>query len=221
MIIAFLLFFSHSVYAAESGTLIPQVEFTGSATFETLNDDTYVPTTHLPFSAGRAGTLDDLKWKTPYPVQNYGYPSGASGINLGGRSIEDTQVTTLGVPLNLPQGGGADFSFFPGFLWKEAILSASTSSSGFSPSAASGRLEFIPWTRAKLLDPGGLKNPYRLTAEVDRDLQTYSMASAQKEVAVVAGATTGRMQGVAGGFSYYLLRRPGSHLILHALGSSQ
>ncbi|MBC7397176.1 MAG: TonB-dependent receptor [Bdellovibrionales bacterium] len=221
ILFAFFLMLGANSFAAESEVTLPRVEFSGSATFETLNNDTYVPSSRTRFSKDRSNTLDDFKWTNPYPAQNYGYPSGASGVNLGGRSVDDTQVTSLGVPLNLPQGGGGDLSFFPSFLWDEVILSPSTSSSGFSPSAASGHLELVPWTRARLVDPRGIKLNSRATLSVDRDLQTYSLASAKEDVAMVAGVLLGRSQGYAGELSYYLLKKPGSHLILHALGTNQ
>ncbi len=218
-ILLYSLFFSSFSNAAESEVKIPQIEVTGSASFESLNEDTYIPTQKLSINSERAGTLDSLKWGNTFPTQNYGFPSGASGVNLGGRSINDTQVTTMGVPLNLPQGGGADFSYFPSFLWKEAVISPTVSNSGFSPNAVSGRLEFIPWTRSTLLDNKTIENKSRITASDDHDAQTISGASSNNQYGAIAGAVLGRSEGGAGGLSSYLIQKPGNQILVHLIGA--
>ena len=205
---------------ADSTTQLQPVQFTGSSTFETLRDDTYVPTETIELDQSRISTLDTLKWQTNFPMTNYGYPAGEVNVNLGGRSSTDTQVTTMGVPLNLPQGGGADFSFFPGFLWKSAKVTNTVSSAGFTPQAASGSLEFLPWTREMLKNQGNSLNN-RFTASADRDIQSFSLAVKQDDAAVLIGTTTGKQVGPAGEFSYDILHKPGNDILFHVIAAQQ
>ncbi len=215
-----LVLLSASALAETAATPIPTVQFTGSATFETLRDDTYVPSENIELDPSRASTQDALKWDTNFPLINFGYPAGEIGVNLGGRSSTDTQVTTMGVPLNLPQGGGADFSFFPGFLWKSARITPTVSSAGFTPQAASGTIEFLPWTREMLRNQGSAQNN-RFTVSADRDIQSFSLATRQEDVAILIGTTTGKQIGPAGEFSYDLLHKPGHDILFHVIASEQ
>ncbi len=207
------------VHGAESEFYLPPIVVQGDASFETLKKDSYLPNQNIRSLNSRPGTLESLKWFSGYPAQNYGYPSGASGINLGGRTIEDTQVMTLGVPLNLPQGGGPDLSLFPSYLWDGAIIGHSPSSSGFSPQAASGSLELIPWTRARLKDASNNFTPTRFTASYDRQVQTFSIGTKKENAAILAGMSTGMQRGPSGSLSYHFYNQPGKSFLLHVLGS--
>lgn len=201
-------------------TLIPKVNYFGLATFETINDDTDVPATQTKISGEHATTNDSLKWDTAYPLRSNGYPTGAIGVNVGGRSAEDTQVTTLGVPLNLPQGGGADFSAFPAYLWDSVTLAPTTSGAGFAPSASVGHVDFMPWTRASLRDQKlGLLS--RATVSYDHDSQTYSLAHKEGPLAMVIGASTGLQRGFAGMVSGEIIKSNSSQVLIHFIGTDQ
>jgi hypothetical protein len=204
----------------------PKAEFSGEASFETLNQDTFIPATRTSLSGQRATTDDSIKWSNPYPLVDYGYPGGASGVNVGGRSIEDTQVTTLGVPLNLPQGGGADFSIFPSFLWDQVTISEVTSSAGFAPSAASGHVDFLPWTREQIMnqkddDSSDSHVHSRATLSYDHDSQTYSLGAATSNFSTLVGATTGEVSGVAGETSALIFKNSSGHILVHVIGSEE
>jgi outer membrane receptor protein involved in Fe transport len=228
----YLLFFlistSHLANAdtAETVVVSPKTEFTGEASFETLNQDTFIPTDRTSLSGDHATTVDTIKWNNPYPLVDYGYPGGASGVNVGGRSIEDTQVTTLGVPLNLPQGGGADFSIFPSFLWDQVTISEVTSSAGFAPSAASGHVDFSPWTREQIMDqknddPKDASVHARATLSYDHDSQTYSLGAATSNYSALVGAITGEISGVAGETSALVFKNGSGHILAHIIGSEE
>ena len=210
-----------TVKAAETEYRLPPLSFMADASFETLDQDTLIPRQTVKMNQDRSGTLESFGKTSAFPLVNLGYPSGASGVKLGGRSIEDTQVSTLGVPLNLPQGGGVDLSIFPSFLWSEAELSPSTSTSGHAPQAASGSLQLKLWTREMIRTKNRNELNSRITASYDRLLQNFSFASQAEDFTIVAGLNQGLMTGPAGSFSYYLMRRPGHHLLFHALGSAQ
>lgn len=221
-----LILFPAASFAEESSTQtddlrLDTIVVNGNASFESLSEESYVPVKSVPFQQVRTGTLDSINKREIFPTVNYGYPSGASGVSLGGRTIDDTQVFTLGVPLNLPQGGGADFSFFPAYLWSEALISPTLSSAGFSPQAASGSIQLKPWTRESLLHSTPNRTSSRATVAYDRNLQTYSLGTQTGNLAVLAGMSTGLQTGPAAELSYALSREPGHHVMFHFIGSSQ
>ncbi len=218
----------HFVHAAESGATIrlAPIPVSASASFETLSDDSFLPVDQIKLDQDHADVVNQLSKSSAYPIKNFGYPAGALGINLDGRTVEDTQVFTLGVPLNLPQGGGTDLSLFPNYLWSEVDLSQGLSTAGFSPQAASGSVQLKPWTRERVRDQRyqneRLDLPMnRMTVAYDRDLQTYSLGTSKDNFAVLMGATTGQQEGIAGEFSDDILKTARNHLLLHMIGSSQ
>jgi hypothetical protein len=224
LIFIFLSFFlSARSFAATDETVItlPRAQFSGNATFETLNDDTFVPTEKTSLTNDRASTLDNFKFETPYALQDLGYPGGQTGINIGGRSIEDTQVTTLGIPLNLPEGGGADFAFFPVFLWNEVDIRQTTSSAGFAPSASSGQVEFIPWTRASLVNPATPSTIARAGITYDHDSQAYSFGVKHDDYALLIGTTTGLLTGPSGEASYLVMQNSTGHIFFHVIATDE
>ena len=216
------LFSPHRAFAQSDIVItLPKAQFTGSATFETLNQDTFVPVTKTPISADRASTIDQFKFETPYSIEDNGFPGGETGVRIGGRSIEDTQVTTLGIPLNAPEGLGANFAFFPNYLWDSVSVSPTTSSSGFAPSASSGRVEFSPWTRSQLISQKFNSAPSRVTASYDHDSQTYSLATRQDSYAILVGASTGLIDGVSGALSASLMQNKDGHIFLHVIATDE
>ncbi|NDG85705.1 MAG: hypothetical protein EBX52_11810, partial [Proteobacteria bacterium] len=142
-------------------------------------------------------------------------------MSLGGRSVDDTQVTTLGIPLNLPQGGGADLSTFPSFLWSRASSVSSTSSAGFSQQSVSGNLDLTPWTW-DALTPAEAKQPSsRITLSYDRDVQSFSIGTRKSGFSILAGSTLGRQVGPAGSLSYRFIQTPSLTMTANVIGSDQ
>ncbi len=196
---------------------LPPVTITGEASFEMLRRETLLPSVQIPLESAPGAVLDSIGRFSLFPPQNYGYPAGASGVSLGGRGIEDTQVTTLGVPLNLPQGGGPDLSTFPGFLWSEALVNPSTGSAGFSPSASAGSIELVPWTRSRLSEATGPDS--RITTSADRQLQTLAIGTRKDTIAMLAGVSAGMLRGPSGSLSYEFLKSSSHRSRFHILGS--
>jgi outer membrane receptor protein involved in Fe transport len=212
--------------AAESKTTLTDLRLdtitvNADSSFDSLSEESYVPTKKIIFEQTRTNTIDSINKSEVFPSANYGYPAGAIGVNLAGRSIEDTQVFTLGVPLNLPQGGGADLSFFPSYLWSNAIISPTISSAGFSPQAASGSVQLTPWTREAVRQNDSKNASSRATFGYDRNLQTYSLGTRVENLAILAGMSLGLQKGPAAELSYYFLRERNHHLLVHFLGTSQ
>gem|GEM_PF-2622508 len=80
-----------------------------------------------------------------------GQPGGRTGVVGLGRSAEETDVRSLGISLNPPQGGGFDLASFPTSFW--GSLNGGWLNQGASDvRAASTSVELLPWTAAQLLD---------------------------------------------------------------------
>ncbi len=228
--IIFYILFSAAAFSAESTIGLPKITeiapimVEANATFETLSEDLILPQKKVSLidlnSNQNANLLQPLNQQLSYPSTNYGYPGGGLGVSLGGRSLEDTQVSALGVPLSLPQGGGASLSMFPAFLWSGFSISSSPSQAGFTPQAASGNLELKLWTREVLL---GKRTQDSFRTEVggnaNREMQSFSMGTQYENTAVKVGGEAGKQQGPAGSLSHRIMRDPKHHLAFHILGS--
>lgn len=212
-----------SARAAESEVRLPVVVFSEEeGSFESLRSETLVPGQDLKLDTSRATLLDSFKWNTLYPVTSYGYPSGNLGVTMGGRNADDNQLTTLGIPLNLPQGGGPDYSFFPSYLWSKAIYGPSPTGASVSLQSTSGGIELVPWTRAMIGDTELKREPdSRITATGDQDLQSFSIGTRKGNASILGGMSFGKTRGPGGSLSYRVLEGPGLSLTAHVLGADQ
>jgi hypothetical protein len=221
----FIFLLTPTAHAAETTMTVdlPTVHVNADSTFDTLSDESYAPKKIYNFENDRPGTVDSVIKSLPYTAKSYAGAAGGLSVNLNGRTADDTQVYTLGVPLNLAQGGGADLSIFPSYLWSGALISPSVSLSGFSPQATSGSMELKlytrEWMRREFKHDEDLHA--RLTTTYDRTLQTYSLGSRTENVAVVLGMSQGGLEGPAGSLTYSLLKSREHALSFHFLGSSQ
>ncbi len=213
--------FLTSAKAAKTEFRVDPIVVKAKSSFDSLNDEAFIPQKKVSFDANRNGTQDVLDKTLAFPSTNYGYPSGAMGTRLGGLSIEDTQVSTLGVPLNLPQGGGPDLSLFPAFLWSGASISSVPQLGGYSPQGVSGSIQFDLWTRTAIRDYKPSTDLNRITGSYDRNLQNFSVATKKQTSAILVGMNFGRMKGPAASISLYAIRNPRNHLLFHMLGSDQ
>jgi hypothetical protein len=211
---------AESEFQTESFSLDP-ILVKASSSFDSLSNDPFLPQQKIRFDQNRNTAQDVMDKSIPFPSQNYGYPSGSLGNNLGGRSVDDAQVSTLGVPLNLPQGGGPDLSIFPAFLWSGATFSMVPQLGGYSPQGVSGSIQLDLWTRNAVRDFKKSSRFNRITANVDRNLQTASVGSKIENSAILAGMSAGRQTGPSGSISLYAIKKPKSHLLFHLLGSEQ
>ena len=165
----------------------------------------------IPSSLGKQSRVSTLSRTSVFPSDNLGYPSGAILSGTGGRTADDTQVSTLGVPLNAAQGGGADFSAFPSFLWSDVET---------SPQGVSGNIQFKLWTRETLASLPTQSTRSQFTSSYRRDVQSFSFSTKQENMAVTAGLNTGELEGPAGALSYSLIREPVRHLMFHIIATS-
>jgi outer membrane receptor protein involved in Fe transport len=213
--------FSNQSFAAETEYQVDPIWVSASASFDSLSDVGFLPQKKFKFNQNRNSSQEVIDKTLAFPSQNYGYPSGVLGNNLGGRSVDDAQVSTLGVPLNLPQGGGPDLSIFPSFLWSGANYSMVPQLGGYSPQGVSGGIQFDLWSRSAVREFKKSTTLNRVTGNMDRNLQTISIASKVDQSAILGGMSLGRQTGPSGSLSLYAIRKPKSHLLFHLLGSDQ
>lgn len=207
--------------AAETEYTLDPIVVKASSSFDSLSEDEYLPQKKIKMDHTRPGTLDSVNRQETFPTVNEGYPSGAKGSALGGRSMDDVQVSTLGVPLNLPQGGGPDLSFFPSYLWSGLTISTVPSSAGFSPQGVSGSMQFELWTRTQVRERKFSSAFSRVTGHTDRQIQNFSVATKKDNIAILGGMNFGLQEGPAGSISYYFIRKPRSHYLFHVIGTDQ
>ncbi len=199
------------------------ITFGARASFETLSRESLLPKEQVSFQSARSTTLSAIGTSVLDPLVQFGYPSGATSTALGGRTVDDTQVSTLGVPLNLTQGGGADLSVLPSYLWSSAEISSTPVSQGYTPGAASGAIDLKLWTRERVLS-GKRKRPEfdsRVTAQYDRQVQTVSVATERPGIAINLGTSLGLQEGPAGSLSYEFYEDASQTYRFHLLGTDQ
>ena len=222
-LIAFFAFTSvlTSAFAAETEYRVSPIVVSASASFDSLSEDRYLPQKKLKFERSRNETMDVLDKSIAFPSIQYGYPGGSMGSALGGLSVDDSQFSTLGVPLNLPQGGGPDLSLFPSFLWSGASYSPSPRLAGYSPQGVSGSVQFDLWTRTAIREYKSSTDLNRVTLNADRNLQNISVATKKQTASILAGYNTGRQKGPVASLSLYAIKKPRHQILFHLLGSEQ
>jgi hypothetical protein len=136
----------------------------------------------------------------PYSSTDPGSPGSLSQFRGLGRSSDETNVQSLGIPLNGPQGGGFDFSTFPQFFWADYRFQPGPSSASFDPRGISGTLNLVPWTAKALSDS---ESSTRVTGLYsDADLQQISVgAKYQDRVAILVGNSSGLVNGPSASLS--------------------
>jgi hypothetical protein len=182
--------------------LVPPIRVEGSAA-DALFYDPVVPTTEgkIDQSSPGGSIISELSDELPVPINERGYPGTTSEFRGLGRTVEDTNVETLGVPLNLPQGGGFDFSTFPQFFWSSYQFRLGPGGTAFDPRASTGVLALKPWTAAAL---DSQSNGARVTALGGRYIGQVSVAAHEGNIAALVGGTFGFSDGTTGSISIKL-----------------
>ncbi len=209
---------------ADPVLLLPPIEVRGSAA-DTLFDDPVIPSTQFKReqSSPSGSIVRELSDQLPVPITDYGYPGSVSQIRGFGRTVEDTEVETLGVPLNLAQGGGFDFSTFPEFFWSSSELRLGPVGTAFDPRASTSAIRLTPWTADALsssdYDEGSVaKN--RFTVLGGRFLGQASAAAHYGDAAILVGETVGQAHGPTGSISIQLPDLGPLHWRAHLLATS-
>jgi hypothetical protein len=141
--------------ADEGAYELPSVVVEGSPSDLLLSDPVLSQKNGDFAHVGTSGSvLDPLLEQMALPMDDRGSPGAYTSFRGLGRSADDTNVQTLGIPLNGPQGGGFDLSTFPQFLWSGYRFQLSPSAAAFDPSSVSGTLSLVPWTQKALFEKG-------------------------------------------------------------------
>lgn len=149
---------------------------------------------------GSGGITQDLKDQIPFHFINNGKPGNISSFIGLGQGSEETDVNTLGIPLNGPQGGGFDLSSFPQYIWSGFSYQIGPSQGAFDPRGTAGSLTLVPWTQQALTT----------SEKFSRITSTYSTAhigqlsagtKVKDQFAIVAGNSFDQVTGPAGSLS--------------------
>ncbi len=213
--------FAKVASAEETTKLAPIV--VESSTADILLEDPIVSTRREPVtpSSSNGSVVREFEEELPLPVTDYGIPGTTTQLRGLGRTVEDTNVQTLGVPLNPVVGGGFDYSSFPQYFWSSYSFHLGPSTGGFDPRAVSSTVSLTPWTAEAIRAGDGKKSSrVRLTELVTRGLNQASVAGRYENVAVLAGLSSYNAKGPTGSVSTRLIQEERWDLRAHLLATS-
>ena len=210
-----LVLFSTSIAASDRFQELDPILVYGDLPVEELAGDLIVPSQQNPIEANSSagGIAESLQRQIPLPLLEASTPGGTTQIRALGRSAEDVNVQTLGVPLNGPQGGGFDLSTFPQYFWTDYQFQLTPSVGGFDPRGAAGTLTLTPWTSRSLSEIQQTQNrqlssKFRATGLYStRNLRQYSAGVSTRMggsggLALLLGNSDGQARGPSGSFSF-------------------
>lgn len=204
--------------ASDSTVVLSPIVVEGAST-DALLFDPIVPTTEQTLGTGSASgsVARSMEEQLPTPFTDYGLPGITTQFRGIGRTVDETNVQALGVPLNSIQGGGFDFGSFPQFVWSKYQYHLGPSTGAFDPGAPSGTLSLTPWTAQAINDR---KLSDRVTELVTRGLNQTSVAASYDGVAILGGYSAINAQGPSGSFSALLIKDENWDVRAHFLGTS-
>lgn len=214
----------------EGQATLPTVVIDDVSSSEALSLDPFIPRTRVELSPGTGnGSLNRrLLDALPFSGADQGTPGAMTQFRGVGRSTEDTNVQTLGVPLNPAQGGGFDLSSFPAYLWSSARFQLGLPQGAYDLRASSGTLTLVPWTEHALQDSDANQNvrAVRLTQNFARRLSQTSVGAhtlnarhAPLQAAANLGYSQGVVEGPSGSLSARLRANPSSMIQAHVLAT--
>jgi hypothetical protein len=205
----------------ETVTLAPIV--VEGSTADVLLYDPIVPTQieKVVPSSSSGSVVRRFEETLPLPVTDFGQPGRTTQLRGLGRTVEDTNVQTLGVPLNPVVGGGFDFSTFPEYFWSSYSFHLGPSTGGFDPRAASSTLSLTPWTADALRSGKNQRSPRaRFTEMVSLGLNQASVAGRYQDLAALMGLSSYNAEGPTGSVSARIFQDEKTELKAHLLGTS-
>jgi hypothetical protein len=155
-VIFFFLFFIQSIGLSsafsQEGALELAPIFKAGTPGDVLMADPVVPARRgeSDLDSGSGSIQKGLSDSLPFSVLGTGLPGGIAQFRGVGRSAEDTDVQSLGIPLNAAQGGGFDLAIFPQFIWSGYEYQLGPALGTFDPRGTSGSLTLIPWSAMAL-----------------------------------------------------------------------
>lgn len=179
------------------------IKYSSDSPVDLLNDDPILPVvsgaTHS--TAGSGSIQRSISNRVPLPYYETGAPGNIAQFRGLGRSVEDTSVQALGVPLNYPQGGGFDLSIFPQFLWAGFQFQSGPSLGAFDPRAISGTVSLLPWTVDALRGETEWQRKFWVMGSSAGLQQTALGMARPGSWAAMLGMSLGKSVGPSGSFS--------------------
>ncbi|MBS1963787.1 MAG: TonB-dependent receptor [Bdellovibrionales bacterium] len=157
-------------------------------TAESLKFDPVVPA-YTAKSKDRASTgnvAKELSNDLPFHTNSNFKPGNEVGVIGIGKGPEETDVNLLGIPINRPQGGGADLATFPQYFWSGYSYQIGPSLGAFDPRGVGGSLTLRLWTQENLGTDSNRATAFHST----RHIQQFSYGRSGKRYAALAGITT-------------------------------
>jgi hypothetical protein len=189
---------------------------------DSLSLDPIIPSRkqETSLSSGSGSVDKNFEDEMPLSVTDPGRPGSLTQFRGLGDRAEDTNVQTLGIPLNYPQGGGFDLSSFPQYFWNDYRFTLSPSLSALDPRGVSGTLSLTPWTAQALnASISGPRNRFT-TLYAGEDLQQVSASTVvPNRAAILAGYSNGNATGPTGSISARLLQTDQVDLKFHFLAT--
>jgi len=121
-----------------------------------------------------------------------------------GRSAQEINVQTLGVPLNPPQGGGFDFQTLPSFLWSSAEYFSFKNSGAFDANTIAGAFVLEPWT-VKAIESNVSQSVIEHRFSSPRSREYIFRLDRTNQFATVMGVQDGDTRGFSGVSSFRLI----------------
>ncbi len=166
---------------------------------EALKFDPIVPAytakTKSRTSTGNIGK--ELANDLPFHTNSNLKPGNEVGVIGIGKGAEETDVNLLGIPINRPQGGGADLATFPQYFWSGYSYQIGPSLGAFDPRGVGGSLTLRLWTQDNL----GTESNRATYFQSTRHLKQLSYGRSDKNYAILAGMTLDSVVGPGLSFS--------------------
>jgi hypothetical protein len=166
---------------------------------EALKFDPVVPA-YTAKSKSRASTGNigkELANDLPFHTNSNAKPGNEVGVIGIGKGAEETDVNLLGIPINRPQGGGADLATFPQYFWSGYSYQIGPSLGAFDPRGVGGSLTLRLWTQENL----GTESNRATYFQSTRHLKQLSVGRSDKSYAILAGMTFDSVVGPGLSFS--------------------
>lgn len=207
---------SFSAFAEdEIYTLDPVVS--DGTTAESLKFDPIVPA-FIGKTDGRMSTgnvAKEIANDLPFHSNSNMKPGNEVGFIGIGKGAEETDVNMLGIPVNRPQGGGADLATFPQYFWSGYSYQIGPSLGAFDPRGVGGSLTLRLWTQDTL----GTESMRASAFYSSRDLQQFSIGKSAKRYSILAGMTTDSVVGPGLSFSAIPLESAQTKVTTHLIYS--
>ncbi len=166
---------------------------------EALKFDPVVPA-YTAKTKGRVSTgnvAKEISNDLPFHANSNLKPGNEVGFIGIGKGAEETDVNLLGIPINRPQGGGADLATFPQYFWSGYSYQIGPSLGAFDPRGVGGSLTLRLWTQENL----GTESSRATAFHSTRHIQQFSYARSDRRYAILAGMTSDSVVGPGLSFS--------------------